>query len=166
MSYQQYPGHSGQGQSYGAGQPGYGSQPYGVPPGQSPYLGYGGVPGYGDFNVDPVTGEPLSDKSKLAAGLLQLFLGGFAAGRFYIGDMKLAVIQLGGHLAGWLLVIVGFIVVAAGANSNSSGGAAFGGIMLLVGSLVILGFGIWVLVDAIMMLAGSVRDPQGRKLRS
>jgi TM2 domain-containing membrane protein YozV len=39
-------------------------------------------------------GRPLSDKSKVVAGILQITLGGFGAGRFYIGDYKIAVTQL------------------------------------------------------------------------
>jgi TM2 domain-containing membrane protein YozV len=35
-----------------------------------------------------------SDKSKLVAGLLGIFLGGFGAGRFYTGHTGLAVGQL------------------------------------------------------------------------
>jgi TM2 domain-containing membrane protein YozV len=36
----------------------------------------------------------VSDKSKLVAGLLGIFLGGFGAGRFYIGDTKTGILQL------------------------------------------------------------------------
>ena len=36
----------------------------------------------------------VSDKSKLVAGLLAIFLGGFGIGRFYIGDTKIGVLQL------------------------------------------------------------------------
>ena len=35
-----------------------------------------------------------SDKTKLTAGLLGLFLGGFGAHKFYIGDSKAGVIRL------------------------------------------------------------------------
>ncbi len=38
--------------------------------------------------------QGVSDKSKVVAGILQILLGGFGAGRFYIGDTKTAVIQL------------------------------------------------------------------------
>ncbi|MGC4933619.1 TM2 domain-containing protein [Gordonia sp. DT30] len=174
MSYPQYPGNNGTPgqQPYGAAQapgfgsqPGYGSQPYGAQPVPAPYPGYGSAPGYGSFNVDPVTGEPLSDKSKMTAGLLQLFLGGFAAGRFYLGDTKTAAIQLCANIGAWLLIIVGFIVIGVSAGGNSGGGAAFGVLIMLLGWLVALGVGIWILVDAIRMFTGSVRDPQGRKLR-
>ncbi|MFF3869669.1 TM2 domain-containing protein [Micromonospora sp. NPDC001898] len=38
--------------------------------------------------------QGVSDKSKLVAGLLGIFLGTFGAGRFYMGDTKTGVIQL------------------------------------------------------------------------
>src|SRR3954470_22913982 len=60
---------------------GYPVGPYGVSP-QAPY------------GVDPRTGLPCSDRSKLVAGLLQLFLGGFGIGRFYLGDTKIGVWQI------------------------------------------------------------------------
>lgn len=41
-------------------------------------------------------GHPLgvSDKSKVAAGILQILLGGLGIGRFYMGHTKIGVIQL------------------------------------------------------------------------
>ena len=45
------------------------------------------------YGLHPVTGIPYSDKSKLVAGLLQIFLP-FGIGRFYIGDTKIGVLQL------------------------------------------------------------------------
>lgn len=116
-----------------APQPFY-NQPYG------PGYGFGGDPG-APFGRDPFTGEPLSDKSKATAGLLQLFLGGFGAGRFYLGSNGIAVTQLITLFVGWLLTLV------------------------LVGWLVLFGLGIWVIIDAIMMFTGAVRDPRGFKLR-
>jgi TM2 domain-containing membrane protein YozV len=50
--------------------------------------------GYPPMHYDPVTGLPLSDKSKLVAGILQLALGGFGAGRFYTGHAGMAVAQI------------------------------------------------------------------------
>ena len=35
-----------------------------------------------------------SDKTKLVAGLLGIFLGGFGAHKFYVGDSKAGVIRL------------------------------------------------------------------------
>jgi TM2 domain-containing membrane protein YozV len=46
------------------------------------------------YGVDAMTGMPLSDKSKMVAGLLQIFLGSFAVGRFYLGYTGLAIAQI------------------------------------------------------------------------
>ena len=94
--------------------PPYGSDPsfpppigeYGSPPPPPPpYGGYAPPPQYGaqyggypppypgQFGVDP-WGRPLSDKSKMVAGLLQIFLGTFGIGRFYLGYNGIAVAQL------------------------------------------------------------------------
>ncbi len=71
----------------GYGQPGYPQPGYGQP-------GYGqpgyGQPGYGYPNpeLDPYA------KSKLVAGLLGIFLGGFGIQRFYLGYTQIGVIQI------------------------------------------------------------------------
>lgn len=39
------------------------------------------------------TGKPFSDKGRKTAGLLQILLGGFGAGRFYLGYPKIAILQ-------------------------------------------------------------------------
>ena len=54
---------------------------------------------YPDPNGGPAqgvgpSGQPLSDKSKLVAGLLQIFLGGFGVGRFYLGYTTIAILQI------------------------------------------------------------------------
>ena len=126
-------------------QPSYPQQyPYPVnppyPPAGYPAPGYGADP-QAPFGRDPATGMPLSDKSAIAAGLLQLFLGGFGVGRFYIGSTSIGVAQL-------CLGLFGFFFSWA-----------------LIGIPVLLGVGIWALVDAIMMFTGSVQDNYGRKLR-
>ena len=63
---------------------------YSPPPGQ-PGPGYPQGPGN---SVDPATGLPYSDKSKVVAGLLGILLGYFGAGRFYTGHTQTAVLQL------------------------------------------------------------------------
>jgi TM2 domain-containing membrane protein YozV len=126
-------------------QPGYGPPP-GYPAYPS-YPGYPGYPGYGvdpqaPFGRDPLTGVPLSDKSATTAGLLQLFLGLFGIGRFYIDSTQIAIAQLCVGLFG--LVFTAFCLF---------------GFPVLLGSIV------WAVVDAIMMFTGSVKDNYGRKLR-
>jgi TM2 domain-containing membrane protein YozV len=74
----------------------YPQMPYG-PPG-APYAPYG-------YGVDAY-GRPLSDKSKLTAGLLEIFLGGFGVGRFYLGYTGIGVAQIA---ATWLTCGIGAI---------------------------------------------------------
>ena len=137
-SYPTPPGYPAQPPGYPAQPPGYGANP--------PYPSYPGNPGYADpeapFGRDPVTGEPLSDKSAVTAGVLQLFLGTFGVGRFYLESTQIAVIQLCLGVFGMLFTI-----------------------FCLIGLPVLIGVGIWALVDAIMIFSGSVRDKYGRKLR-
>ena len=69
----------------------YGPQPgYSAPPGYGAPAGYGPVPGYGP----PV----YSSKSKVAAGILALFLGCFGIHNFYLGYTGKALFQLLGTL--------------------------------------------------------------------
>lgn len=87
---------------------------------------------FAPFGRHPVTGEPLSDKSKVIGGLLQLLgLFGIAGiGRIYLGHTGLGIAQL----------IVGLATCGLGAV-------------------------LWGLIDAVLILAGNVRDPLGRPLR-
>ncbi|GHD44830.1 TM2 domain-containing protein [Streptomyces longwoodensis] len=57
------------------------------------------------FGFDP-QGRPYSDKSKIVAGLLQIFLGGLGIGRFYVGSVGVGVAQLltCGGLGIWSLI--------------------------------------------------------------
>jgi hypothetical protein len=86
-----YPDPSGKpGQTYWDGQRWHTN----VPAATSGAAPYGGAA----YGVDAY-GRPLSDKSKLTAGLLQIFLGGFGVGRFYLGYTNIGVLQI---LATWL----------------------------------------------------------------
>ena len=102
-----------QGPPPGHQQPGYqqGPQPGFPPPGFPPPGYYPPPPGTytGDPNApygyDPY-GRPYSDKSKIIAGILQLTLGGFGVGRFYLGNVGMGLAQLFtcGGLGIWSLV--------------------------------------------------------------
>ncbi|GBE66209.1 hypothetical protein MFM001_26710 [Mycobacterium sp. MFM001] len=86
----------------------------------------------------------MSDKSRVAAGGLQL-LGFFivpGVGRLYLGYTAIGATQL-------ILWVVGIATT-----------------ILFIGFALILGVAIWSLVDGIIILSGSVRDPQDRVLRS
>ncbi|HEY9302667.1 MAG TPA: TM2 domain-containing protein [Mycobacterium sp.] len=62
------------------------NQPPSYPPAPAP------PPGWAP-QVD-ADGRPLSDKSKLTAGLLGIFLGSFGVGRFYLGYTGLGIAQI------------------------------------------------------------------------
>ncbi|WP_069999643.1 TM2 domain-containing protein [Cellulosilyticum sp. I15G10I2] len=49
---------------------------------------------YQQYNQSPVYNGMSTQKSKVAAGLLQIFLGGFGVGRFYLGYTGIGVAQL------------------------------------------------------------------------
>ena len=79
-----------------------GTPPPGYPQGSYPYAANPAAP----FGVDPITGAPYSDKSKIVAGILQLLIGWTGAGRWYIGSYGIAVAQLltCGGLGVWALI--------------------------------------------------------------
>ncbi|GGQ59401.1 TM2 domain-containing protein [Streptomyces asoensis] len=115
--------------------PGYAPPGYPGGPGY-PGPGYPGpgyaAPGYippGSFTGDPNApygydpfGRPYSEKSKVVAGVLQLTLGSFGVGRFYIGDVGIGLAQLFtcGGLGIWAL-IDGIILLVSDGKTDSDG---------------------------------------------
>jgi TM2 domain-containing membrane protein YozV len=91
--------------------------PYQGQPG--PYLPSAGAYPGAPFGVDPY-GRPLSDKSKITAGLLGIFLGGFGIGRFYLGYTNIGVLQL----------VVSFVTCGLGALWGT-----VDGILILIGNV-------------------------------
>lgn len=82
-------------------------------------------------------GDPAAQKSKLAAGLLGIFLGGFGVHNFYLGYTQRAVIQL-------VLGLLGFLTCG----------------------ITSIGAAIWGLVEGIMILTGSIKvDGKGNPLK-
>lgn len=76
-------------------------------------------------------------KSKIVAGLLGLFLGGFGAHNFYLGYTKKALIQL-------LVSLVGGLITCG---------------------IATFGIGIWALIESIMILCGNINvDADGNPL--
>ena len=84
------------------------------------------------------TGE---QKSKLVAGLLALFLGGYGVHNFYLGYIGKAVAQLVISVLGILLAFIFF-------------------------GIPNIAVGIWALIEAIMILCGSIKtDAKGVPLK-
>ena len=126
------------------------SDPYGqldpVPP-TTPYpVAYPAAP----YGYDAASGLPLSDKSKIIAGLLQIvpgFLFGLGGiGRLYAGNTVLGIAQIAATIIGWISFWCGFLLVLPF--------FVFGAVWL------------WFVIDGIVMIAGRPVDGQGRPLRS
>lgn len=128
----------------GFGPPGYGPPP-GAPPGPRPFaappvMAYPGYAPHAPWGIDPKTGRPFSDKQKIIAGILQIFLGKFGVGRFYTGHTGMAIAQLVSCMLGvWVF------------SWFTCGLTAF----------VLL----WPLVDGIVILASDSTDANGLPLR-
>ncbi len=103
-----YPPPPGGGSPYGYGPPpapgGYGPPPGGMPGGMPGMPGMAMASPNAPYGIEPMTGLPYSDKQKMVAGLLQIFLGSFGAGRFYTGHMGIAIAQIA---VSWLTCGVG-----------------------------------------------------------
>ena len=110
------PPYGGPGYGQSQGQPGYGQPPrYAMPYGYGPGAPYG---------VDPKTGIPFSDKSKLIAGLLQILLP-LGIGRMYMGQTGLGVAQLAVTLVtcglGALWPFIDGIIILVGDQRDAQG---------------------------------------------
>ncbi|MET9222707.1 TM2 domain-containing protein [Streptomyces sp. NPDC088197] len=138
------------GEQQPGGQPGYGypQQPGGQAPGYGyPPQGGGQAPGYGyppqgggyappgaayaadpsaPYGYDPY-GRPYSDKSKVVAGVLQLFLGSFGVGRFYTGHTGMALGQLFTCGGCGIWALIDGIMLLAGDNPTDAQGRVLRG---------------------------------------
>ncbi len=92
---------------------------------------------YCGFSIKPQYQKPFSSKSKMAAGLLAIFLGTLGIHNFYLGNTSKGVLQIA---------------------------LTFGG--FLTCGLTSISCGIWALVEGIMILSGSINeDADGNPLR-
>jgi TM2 domain-containing membrane protein YozV len=106
------------GQGWNAGMPA--PTPLAVPAAQ-PGTPYGGAA----YGVD-AHGRPLSDKSKRVAALLQLFLGMFGGGRFYLGYNKIGYLQgivtgISAFTLGWIWPLIDVIMILTGNLPDAQG---------------------------------------------
>lgn len=112
-------------QQPGAPAPGYGYPPQGgayPPPPAGTYTGDPAAP----YGYDPY-GRPYSDKSKVVAGVLQLFLGGFGVGRFYTGHTGMALGQLFTCGGCGIWALVDGIMLLAGNDATDAQGRVLRG---------------------------------------
>ena len=107
------------------------------------------------------SGDPnASDKSKTSAALLCFFLGFCGAHRFYVGKIGLGVLNAIMFVVAFLFYVFGFVFV----QSYKSDVRTAGGVLVVLGGILFVAIGIWVFVDLIIILVGSYKDKQGRKV--
>ena len=126
----------------------------------------------------------INAKSKLAAGLLGIFLGGYGVHNFYLGYIKKAVIQIVVSLVAAsvytavILIQVFSQIANLAYNSTSTSeysnpfflmfhGVTAGGIAIIIVCLTIMmGIRIWTLIEAIFILIGKMnKDAKGNLLK-
>lgn len=108
----------------------------------------------------------IAAKSKVAAGLLAIFLGGYGVHNFYLGYTKKAVVQLGLVVFAYVLFFVSFFTVAASSYYISESAALGFLLAMLMFILIVAGVGIWAFVEGILILCGKIaKDGKGRSLK-
>ena len=99
--------------------------------------------------------ETISPKTRVAGALFAFFLGVFGAHNFYLGRKGCAIAQLLMFVFPLIFIVYLEMQILAGYK---------GGVELLsIATLVLCADSIWVLVDFIMILAGTMKD--GKKLK-
>ncbi len=125
--------------------------------------------------------ESYSDKNKITAGLLQIFLGSFGVGRFYMGNtlrglmhIILTIIGLITYIGGYLVFIFGFFGMDDNILNNSeellfemmSGSIISFFLMIVFGILLCIASYLIGLIDGILILCSKdAKDSKGKKLR-
>jgi hypothetical protein len=119
--------------------------------------------------VESSSSEDVSQKSRLCALLLGIFLGHLGIHNFYLG-------RIGRGLAQCLLRVFGFIFYMVGLfatvfanehsysfhhNGLSAAGVIFAAFLIVSGVIMLLVPGIWALVEWIKVACGKARDGKG-----
>ena len=94
-----------------------------------------------DNGCQEETRSEISDKSRLPTTLFVLFLGQFGAHRFYTGKTETALSMLALAVPSWLAL------------------------WYPLGRLFLLVLAVWILVDAIAVISGQVKDSEGKLIK-
>ena len=87
-------------------------------------------------------------KKKSVALVLCIFAGGFGAHRFYVGKSGTAIVQALLVVTGWIVMIASAAAAVGGDFGSSGGGAS-------IAAVILMGAGVWVIVDLIRIATGS-----------
>ncbi len=93
---------------------------------------------------------PTGIKSSVAAGLLGIFLGGFGAHNWYLGEKKKGIIHVALTGGGFLLIMLSAVMVALTAKVPFLG--FFFGFLMFISYIAIMGSGIWGFVEGVIIL--------------
>lgn len=93
-------------------------------------------------------------KSKVLAAVLAFLLGNLGVHSFYMGQTAKGFMQLGGTALGITLIVIGLKDWVSGMGESFP-------TLALIGYIVLLGVGIWALVDFIRILTGGLEPEEG-----
>lgn len=96
--------------------------------------------------------KPTTIKSSIAAGLLGIFLGQFGAHDWYLGDKKKGLIHIVLFAGSFVVILLSSIVAAIALVSGIGFLSAVFGFFSAIAYLVLMGNGIWGLVEGIIIL--------------
>jgi len=105
-------------------------------------------------------------KSKVAAGLLGIFLGVYGVHNFYLGYYKKAAVQLGLVIFSFIMYFGAIFSIAFSASDITEAGAVGFVFAMLAFLLIIIGVSIWAFVESILIFCGKInKDGKGRLLK-
>lgn len=96
--------------------------------------------------------KPTTVKSAIAAGLLGIFLGQFGAHDWYLGDKKKGLLHVLLFAGSFVVIMLSSVVTAVALYSGIGFLSAVFGFLAAIAYLVMMGNGIWGLVEGIILL--------------
>lgn len=96
--------------------------------------------------------KPTTIKSAIAAGLLGIFLGQFGAHDWYLGDKKKGLLHVLLFAGSFVVIMLSSVVTAVALYSGIGFLSAVFGFLAAIAYLVMMGNGIWGLVEGIILL--------------
>lgn len=96
--------------------------------------------------------KPTTIKSSIAAGLLGIFLGQFGAHDWYLGNKKNGLIHVILFAGSFVVILLSSVVAAVATLSGIGFLTAVFGFFAAIAYLVLMGNGIWGLVEGIILL--------------
>ncbi len=103
----------------------------------------------------------VSRKSRLAALLLGIFLGGIGIHNFYLGKIGKGIAQAIMYVLGFVLYFYSMLNFVISAGLDTSDLSMTFPLLIFVGCLLLIAVGIWSLVEWIIIACGKATDKNG-----